>query len=254
MLFFEHYTRQRGHGAISYVEIQADGLPSEPRPALSTDHHLAYPFLFRWQDGLYMIPATRTGMELYRCEAFPDRWRLEHETFGDVRVNDPTLLIEGGRVWLFANVVRAGAKQNEELHLFWSDSPVGDWTPHPANPVICDVRSARPAGRLFTRDGALLRPAQDCSERYGHATVFNRIELLSETEYREIPTARIEPDWLPGNLGTHTYNTGPGLEIVDGYRLRLRRPFARPGNVRISEASGELVRPFATAESVTESK
>jgi hypothetical protein len=253
VLFFEHYTRQRGHGAISYVEIQADGLPSEPRPALSSDHHLSYPFVFRWQDDLFMIPATRSGTELYRCEAFPDRWRLEHEAFDGVRVNDPTVLVDDGRVWLFANAVRAGAKQNEELHLFWSDSPSGNWTAHPWNPVVCDVRSARPAGRIFRRSGKLLRPSQDCSERYGYATVFNRIERMTETEYREVPVARIEPDWLPGNLGTHTYNSDGGIEAVDGYRLRLRRPFTRTrAAVPFARTTGEFINPLDASESLKE--
>src|SRR5207253_8229013 len=53
---------------------------------------------------------------------------------------------------------------DDELHLFHAERLTGDWQPHPRNPVKSDARSARPAGSLFVRDGALYRPAQVRSE------------------------------------------------------------------------------------------
>ena len=38
-------------------------------------------------------------------------------------------------------------------HVFHADSPFGPFTPHRRNPVKSDVRSARPAGKLFTWNG-----------------------------------------------------------------------------------------------------
>ena len=43
------------------------------------------------------------------------------------------------------------------------------------------------------KNGLLYRPAQDCSVRYGYATVVHQIERLSRTEFREHEVARIEP-------------------------------------------------------------
>jgi transcriptional regulator GlxA family with amidase domain len=37
----------------------------------------------------------------------------------------------------------------DELSLFYAESPLGPWTPHPRNPVKSDVRGSRPAGGLF---------------------------------------------------------------------------------------------------------
>jgi len=54
-----------------------------------------------------------------------------------------------------------------KLRVWFADDLLGSWCPHPGNPVKPDIRSARPAGTPFVHDGALYRPAQDCSRTYG---------------------------------------------------------------------------------------
>ena len=53
---------------------------------------------------------------------------------------------------------------------------------------------------------------------YGRAVVLNRVETLSKDGYRERAVARIEPDWMPGLRGTHTYNADAEYEYLDGFR------------------------------------
>jgi hypothetical protein len=97
--------------------------------------------------------------------------------------------------------------------------------PHPSNPIVSDVRRARPAGRIFLRDGKLIRPAQDSSRRYGGAIVLNEIEVLTETDYREKAVGRIEPNWRRRTVGTHCYTTDGRYETIDGYRRRVKPPW-----------------------------
>jgi hypothetical protein len=49
------------------------------------------------------------------------------------------------------------------------------------------------------------------------------IDVLTTSEYRERPIARIEPNWAPDLIGTHTYNATGRFEVVDGLRLVRRR-------------------------------
>ncbi len=77
---------------------------------------------------------------------------------------------------------------------------------------------ARPAGRLFRRGGALIRPGQDCSRRYGEAVVLQPGRRAVAEDYRETPVGRIEADWMPGIEGTHTYTFDSRYECLDGYR------------------------------------
>jgi hypothetical protein len=72
------------------------------------------------------------------------------------------------------------------------------------------------------RGGRLYRPAQDCARGYGGALVFNEVLELGPERYRERPAARLDPTWARGLNGTHTYNEGGGVEVVDGRRNRWR--------------------------------
>ena len=69
--------------------------------------------------------------------------------------------------------------------LFHAESPLGPWAPHPMNPVVSDVRYARPAGALFLRGSKLFRPAQNCALTYGHAISFAEVTSLTPTDYAE---------------------------------------------------------------------
>jgi len=154
---------------------------------------------------------------------FPDRWTLERVLIEGIVAVDPTLLRHNGRLWLFANVVSRGRTAQDELFLFSAESLDGPWSPHPMNPIVSDVRAARPAGRVFTRDGHLIRPSQDSSHGYGDAITLNRIEELTVASYREAPVGRIDPHWLVGNSGNHTYNFDEGYEVLDARRQLWRR-------------------------------
>jgi hypothetical protein len=228
-IFFEDYKCSCRRAEIRYVEIDEHGRHSSPRLALRQDCHLSYPFVFEEGDAVYMLPETagRRTVELYRAARFPGEWTLDRVLLRDVCATDATLLRHGGRLWLFAAIALDGGRPIDELFLFSSDSLEGEWEPHPMNPVVSDVRRGRPAGRVFMRDGHLIRPAQDCSRSYGWRLVFNRIESLSPTDYRETPVGTIEPAPDSGNLRTHSYDSDGTYEVLDGFRMRPRLPVAR---------------------------
>ena len=61
---------------------------------------------------------------------------------------------------------------------------------------------------------------------YGWRLVFNRIEALSPSEYRERPVGAIEPASESGNLRTHSYGSDGTYEVLDGFRMRPRLALA----------------------------
>jgi hypothetical protein len=222
-IFFEEFPYLTGKGHISMLEIGADGEPGVPRRALVRPYHLSYPFIFSWNGELYMLPETAQNgtVELYRCEEFPDRWTLHTVLLEGIHAVDATLLRQPDRWWLFVNVAEPGADPNEELHLYWSETPLGPWRPHAANPVISDARRARGAGPLYRRDGLLYRPSQDCSHAYGHAVSINRVDVLDLQRYEETPVGRIGPEWSEEMRCLHTYGAVGRLRVVD---YQVRRP------------------------------
>ena len=227
----EDYSLAESRGVISVLEADSLGGWSHPRCVLRREHHLSYPFIFRHDHVTYMLPETGvTGrVELYRAVNFPETWVLDRVLLEGLTAVDTTLHAEGGVLWLFANVIEGPAHPGE-LCLYWSTSLEGPWHPHPANPVVSDMGTARPAGALFRCGDELIRPGQDCSRRYGEAVVLNRVDVLSTDEYRETPVGRIAPDWLPGLVGTHTYTFDSRYEFLDGIRpVRRVRSMALRG-------------------------
>lgn len=220
-IFFEEYSYQTRHGSIACLEIDERGNYSKPATVLDRDYHLSYPFVFEWGSDIFMMPESceSHAVELYRAVDFPGKWELHKVLLADVVAVDPTLLQHEGKFWLFVNMAATeGVPLNDELFLFHSDSPLGPWLPHAQNPIVSDVCSSRPAGRIFERDGQLIRPSQDCSLRYGHAIKLNRIDVLTETEYRECEIGEISPAWIRGNLATHCVSRDQGLQVMDGCR------------------------------------
>ena len=128
---------------------------------------------------------TRTGpSRSIRAVDFPRRWELAATLLSNVQAADSTIFEDGGKWWLFTAGIGGKDLGRSELSLFFSDSLFGPWMPHPKDPIVCDVSGARPAGALFYEQGELIRPAQDCSRRYGYAISLHRVEVLSETDYR----------------------------------------------------------------------
>ncbi len=223
-VFFEEYLRSVRRAHISVMELGPKGPIGEPVRVLERDYHLSYPYVFRWGDTYWMIPETEGNktVELYRATSFPTGWELDTVLMRDVSLVDATVFERDGRWWMFGNVAPAGISSWDELSLFHADSPRGPWIPHPRNPVVSDVRSARPAGRPFCWRGQWYRPSQDCSTAYGSAIVINRIDQLDTERYRETPVARLDPSWRRDLTGLHTLDMTDGLTMID-VRLRRRR-------------------------------
>jgi len=229
-VFFEDapFAARRAH--ISHLVIEADGRVGEPQRVLEAPYHLSYPFVFEWHGAVWMVPESRVHgrVDLFRAVDFPTGWRHE-QTLLKVPAVDSTLFEHDGRWWMFTNLAVGAASTSDELHLWSAPQPTGPWKPHPSNPVVSDVRAARPAGSVFRHEGALIRPAQDSERRYGYRVGFHRIEALNEKEYRDRLVHRLEPTWNAKNLGSHTYNAAGRYEIIDGrfHSAKWRR--ALPG-------------------------
>ncbi len=225
-VFFEEYLYHRNKGHIAYLTINRDGEATDSVKVLEADCHLSYPFLFRHEGTLYMMPekGQKRVIDLYRCLEFPHRWERVRTLLSGVKAVDATLLRHNDLWWLFANLAEnEGMSTWDELSLYYStDLLTSDWVPHPRNPVVSDVRSARPAGRIYMDDGHLYRPSQNCSRGYGCGMSINRIETLTTTDYRETRVHKIEPRRTDKIVATHTINRAGAMSVADAKWKRMR--------------------------------
>jgi len=228
-IFFEEViygkTKERGH--ICVMEIDKKGKRSEPVIILQKPYHLSYPFVFEYKGEFYLIPESEENstIELYRAVHFPYEWEFKMNLMENIKAVDSTVFFKDDKCWLFANVRELeGTSYSEELFLFSTDDLLsGRWRSHPANPVVSDVGSSRPAGRIFSENGKWYRPSQDCSLRYGHSMAINEITELSESSYRESKVSGIYPEWDKKLVATHTFSFDKGLSVVDALIRRRKR-------------------------------
>jgi len=225
-IFIEEKLYQTGLGRIACLTLDKDGNFLSNEIVLERPYHLSYPFLFEYGKQLYMLPesAENRSLEVYRCIHFPDQWEFSHFLMQDVYVVDATLLEHNHKWWLFMNMKESEDSSSlNQLFLFYADSPLAtEWTPHPMNPVVSNLKTARPGGHLFTQNGNLIRPSQDNYTRYGYALNFNRIVKLSETEYTEVGEARFTPPALNKIKATHTFNQSGDLIVIDAVIRRKK--------------------------------
>jgi hypothetical protein len=214
-VYFEDFDYATQLGSIACAEVR-DGELGEPLPVLNRPYHLSYPCVFRDNGTWYMVPESAAAgtVELYRCTRFPNRWEFERELLRGFAV-DTTVWIEDGVYWFFVTYwdPRGNAIQ---LWLYRAASLYGAWTPHPANPISTDVRSARGGGAIFRHEGKLFRPSQDCSGEYGRSMTLNEIVVMNLEHYREEPRVTLDPMWMRGLVGTHTYSRAGTVEVIDG--------------------------------------
>jgi len=220
-IFIEEYIYKTKKAHISLIEMQLSGTYSDPVTVLEEPFHLSYPHVFSDKGILYMIPETKCArsINLYQCTDFPTEWKHRETLMDSVNAVDSTILFHKNKWWLFTNIAEPeGTSQNNELYLFYSDSLLSqNWKSHPMNPVISDVKRARPAGTIIEQNDILYRPSQCCNPRYGYGIKLNEIVALTENDYSEREIAFIEPKWDRKLKGIHTLCHENRLTMIDGY-------------------------------------
>jgi hypothetical protein len=222
-LFVEEVPYATQKGILSVVEIGPDGPIGTPQPFLEREGHLSYPFVFERDGAMWMIPesSAEAKVDLYRAESFPHRWTRVATLIDGQRVGDATVTEHDGRLWLFGTIGGDGASTWDALHIWWADRLEGPWHALGPDPVLVDAQSARPAGGFFRYQGALWRPAQDCTAGYGGALALCRVTNLGLDGFAQSVERVLRPggpEW-PGK-GLHTLNWSAGIEVVDGYDER----------------------------------
>jgi len=224
-LLFEEYLGDERRGVISAATLDDSGRPGEIRRVLDTPHHLSYPFAFEHGGEHFMVPESAAAgtVEIYRATALPDRWQRAGTLLRGVTAYDPTLLEHAGRFWLWLATIPRGGVDADELRLYSAPDLLGPYLPHPLNPVLSDVRCARPAGAILRLGDELLRPAQDGAAGYGGRIRWRRIESLDRESYRESDAGTLEPPARAGFSGLHTFNRLGDWEAFDLLERRRRR-------------------------------
>lgn len=223
-LLIEDYSLTDQYGKLAMLELDSDFTVLDRKEILDTGSHLSYPFIFRDKGTIYVFPESGTAGNLSCYTWDPVSKKL---SFVKVLIEEPlldsTILFHNNRYWLFAT--KKGSDADSKLYIYSSEDLLGNYVPHPMNPVKVSQTSSRPAGAFFSVDGVLYRPAQNSSVTYGGSMTINKVLKLSESVYQEeawLPLQLNEgKKYNPGIHGFHTFNYDGGLSVVDGTRWRF---------------------------------
>jgi hypothetical protein len=232
-----------GHGDIG-LAVSRDGIRWRYRHiVLDEPFHLSYPHVFKWAGEYYMTPESRQAGELrlYKASRFPERWTLSKVL---MRGNfaDPSLLRHAGRWWLFTE---ANPDRNDTLRIYLSEKLTGPYLEHPRSPVVYkDPERSRPAGRILTWEGTILRFAQDCYPTYGNKVRAFQVTRLNLVDYQEreqtmnpVMQARGQGWNATGmhHLDVHQVASDRWIACVDGRRGGLRSLLMKLGFFRLRD-------------------
>jgi hypothetical protein len=215
--FVEDYDSAAGLGQVAVYEITSNGAVSLGA-ALTEPFHLSFPFVFTCGQNIYMCPETASNRDIriYKCIDFPLRWRLEKILIQNIDAADSMLFEQRGKWWMFTNTDSAGdGDYCSEFSIFHADHLLGDWKPHPLNPIFVDAARARNAGLLKDGDTYYRVSQGQGFDRYGVRTLINEIVDLTEENYAETTIATVTSAFEKRAIGTHHFHSDGEITVFD---------------------------------------
>jgi hypothetical protein len=207
VVFFEELDGN-GKGIISAVTIDDCFEIIEKQVIIDESFHLSFPNVFIQNNQLYMIPESIAGNKVlvYQCDLFPFNWSLKQTVIDNLKILDMVWTKQDNIYWIFANKVEDFEyDNNERLYLYsTNDLFYGKWESHALNPIVCNKKTARNAGKIINSRGKIIRVSQNCDKSYGSNLVFNEIETLTLSNYEEKPIKTVHLSYP--YFGQHTWN------------------------------------------------
>ena len=228
--FVEKYNYLKKKGCISVFKITKNNC-IEIGTALEENFHLSYPFLFSYENELYMCPETHEAKDirLYKCTEFPLKWELSKILMSGISAADTNIFEKYGKWWLMTNICSSNlSEHSSELHIYSSEQLLSsDWRPNKNNPVLFDPFKARNGG-LIIEDENIYRIGQKQGfDFYGESMKLSKITKLKEDEYEEKTLFEIEPRFFKKIEGTHTFNFKDGLSVIDFVKVDRHEVFSK---------------------------
>lgn len=210
--------------------IWAKNLDDEKAEAvliLEEAFHLSYPYIFSQNGSLYMIPETMEAKEirLYQCIKFPNQWEYKKTILNVEGLDTNLLFIQSDMCYMYTYVdrhlliyrlylARKKEFELEKIELVYKSE---------------ENLTLRGAGNIIKSESGLLRPSQNCCERYGGGLLFYELNVSSGMNIF-INRKKITPTMIKIKdmdykwkkiCGVHTYNNEKNYEVIDVLVMKL---------------------------------
>ena len=219
-IFVEQYLTKKLKGCIGYFKFD-DGKPVNKGILIENKYHMSYPDVFKYNDIIYMIPesSANNSVDLYVADHFPDQWRKEKTLICNTKYVDSTVYQSQNEIYLISYTMT----DSFEIHVFLLDMEKKELKL--VSKRKYDENTGRPAGRIFIENGQMIRPAQDCSKKYGEAIILYQIdEINRDGEFVEHEIRRLEANSIMNEIKPdriHQYTSDGTFECIDCYKEKL---------------------------------
>lgn len=219
-IFVEQYSKTKEKGCIGYFEFES-GIPVNKGIIIENTYHMSYPDVFEYNGEYYMIPesSANSTVDLYVADHFPDKWRKVKSLINGSKYVDSTVYRDDEHFYIISYTMIGGY----EVHVFTLD--MREQKVELIAKKRYEKNVARPGGRMFMKDGKLIRPAQDCSLKYGEALILYQVDEINRNgDYIEHKVDRIEAGTLHiENTPERVHHvTKDGVyEVLDVYKEKL---------------------------------
>lgn len=189
-MFYESKKMYR-KGTISMICTKDLIKWSEPITVLSEKCHLSYPWVFKENDKVYMIPETcELGeIRLYEANKNLTEFKYVKTLLKDDIKHRNGFSFSDSSIYKKDNLYYLITTTNDEekniLHLYVSDSIMGEYKKHIKSPICIGNKYGRNAGCFLRYRNKLFRVAQDCDIKYGNDVNLFEIKQISDKEYTE---------------------------------------------------------------------
>jgi len=200
---------------------------------LSETCHLSFPFIFEFDNEVYLMPETfdKMSLSLYRFENFPYGCTWSRELMSGPHFIDSHIYKQHDLFYLFSN------KSDDELCLYYS-TDLMNWTQHPKSPIVEGNKYARSGGGIVSVRDKYYRIAQDTSNIYGDNFHVFELKKLTVDDYEESLLLEnvIKKDLNWNAEGGHHFHSvffnGRYITVFDGkkrvsYIEKISYPFFR---------------------------
>lgn len=213
-LFVEDYYYKSHKAVISKIVVDKKNYSLKNlKVILELDSHLSYPFIFRENNKIYVMPENSASgaLNLYEYDEVEMNLKCIF-TLVDEPITDAILTKNKDEYYIFCT--KLPNPNNNILYIYHSQNLFTQFSLF--QQVKFEDNVARCGGDLFTYNGKTVRPAQNCNMRYGNGLVFQYV-LKKKNYFNFEEISRFKSKNKKMNLGLHTFNIYHDMCVVDSY-------------------------------------
>lgn len=216
-IFAELYDYIHRKGVIGYAKFE-NGSFKKWHPIIEEDYHLSFPFIFKYNGEIYIMPESNSSNSLYLYKAveFPAKWEKQKELLSNIKIVD-TVPFSYNNNNNYAFTLRINSGDKNSMHIIKFDDCGATFM---EKAITRDDTISRMAGRVIKNGTTMIRVAQNCEYDYGTGIVFIEFHFDEDNNYKERILKKISyRDVLLDRKmfvnGLHTYNFNDDFEVID---------------------------------------